>query len=136
MKNIGIWLDKKKAKIVTLTKEGETFKKIMSEVEFFNRKSGSKSRIKSGVNQEVVHESSYLEKEKRQLKSYFKKLADTIKDADSLAIFGPAETPEIFRKELMENYKSIGGKVKTVKKMDSMTDNQTKALVKDYFNKK
>ena len=136
MKKIGIWIDKKNAKIVTLTKEGETIETLMSEVEFFNRKGSSRPRMKSGVTQDVVHENKYLEKEKHQLKHYFKKLISIINDADALAIYGPADTPENFRKEVLEHYKLLGEKIKIVQKADSMTDNQIKALVKNFFNNK
>tara|TARA_R110002012_G_scaffold51138_1_gene132144 strand:- start:22417 stop:22839 length:423 start_codon:yes stop_codon:yes gene_type:complete len=134
MKHIGIWIDKKNAKVVTFTKDGETLETVLSEVEFFNRKGSSRPRLKTGMAQDVVHESMYLEREKQQLKAYFKKLAAITKDADTIAIFGPASTPEKFRKELQEHYKPIGEKVKIVKKTDSMTDNQVIALVRDYFS--
>jgi stalled ribosome rescue protein Dom34 len=136
MKNIGIWMDREKAHIIRLENKGENLETLFSEVEFFNRKGTSGPRVKSGVTQDVKHERTYLEREKAQLKTYFKKLADTIGDADAIALFGPADTNEKFRKELMENHKDLAAKVKTVTKTDSMTENQTKALVRDFFGQK
>jgi stalled ribosome rescue protein Dom34 len=80
-----------------------------------------------------VQDSKYLEREKHQLKAYFNNLADAIGDADAIALFGPAETNEKFRKELSENHKTLAAKLIAVTKADSMTPNQIKALVRDFF---
>lgn len=133
MKNIGIWMDKEKAHIVRLSKDKEKLETIFSELEFFNPKGGSRTRNTKWGPQDVVQDSKYLEREKHQLKTYFNKLADAIGDADAIALFGPSDTNEKFRKELMENYKDLAQKLTTVAKADSMTENQTKAWVRDFF---
>lgn len=133
MKNIGIWLDKEKAHVVSLSEENEKFETILSEIEVFNPKGGSRTKNTKWGPQDVVHDSKYLDRENHQFKKYFKKLANKIKKADAIALFGPAETAMRFRKELDENYPSIAAKVKTVKKADSMTDNQIKKLIKEFF---
>ncbi|MGB5666694.1 MAG: hypothetical protein WBM53_07590 [Maribacter sp.] len=133
MKNIGIWLDKEKAHVVSLSEENEKFETLLSEIEVFNPKGGSRTKNTKWGPQDVVHDSKYLDRENHQFKKYFKKLANKIKKADAIALFGPAETAMRFRKELDENYPSIAAKVKTVKKADSMTDNQIKKLVKEFF---
>ena len=56
MKKIGIWMDKQKAHVVTLTDASEKLDTVFSDVEFFNLKSSAPSRVKSGGPQEVVHE--------------------------------------------------------------------------------
>ncbi|NJB72162.1 hypothetical protein GGR42_002653 [Saonia flava] len=133
MKNIGIWIDKEKAHLVTLTDSNEKFETILSELEFFNPKGGSRTKTTKWGPQDVVQDSKYLEREKHQLKKYFQKLANAIDGADAVAIFGPADTNDKFRKELKENHPLLNQKVKTVEKVDSMTDNQVKALVREYF---
>ena len=132
MKNTGIWLDKDKALIVTLENDTETLSTVTSNVEHFNIGGGSGTRSKGGP-QDVVQDSKYLEREKHQLKQYFGNIVSQIKDADALAIFGPAEAYEKFNKELRENYKELSAKIKGVNKADSMTDNQVKALVRNFF---
>jgi len=133
MKNIGVWLDKEKAFIVTLEKELETMETLYSNIENYRVQGGSGSRFKGGP-QDVVQDSKYLEREKHQTKDYFKKLVLKINEADALAVFGPAETSEKFKKELESLYKELNQKVITVQRVDSMTNNQVKALVRDYFN--
>ena len=135
MKKIGIWLDKEKAHIVTLKKEQEHFKTVLSELEFFNPVGGSRSKTRWGP-QDVVQDSKFLEREKQQLKKYFHAIAAQAIDADSLVLFGPAQTADKLRKELQLSYPRLAAKIKTVVKADSMTDNQVKALVRDFYETK
>ncbi|WP_428741008.1 hypothetical protein [Tenacibaculum sp.] len=132
MKNVGVWLDKEKALVVTIEKGKENMKTIESNIETFRIHGGSGTKFKGGP-QDVVQDSKYLEREKHQTKRYFNELAEEVNNADSLAIFGPAETFEKFRKELETSHKELYAKVKAVKRVDSMTDNQVKALVRDFF---
>ncbi|WP_298759200.1 hypothetical protein [uncultured Psychroserpens sp.] len=132
MKHTGIWLDKDKALIVTIEKEQETLQTIPSNIEHYRIHGGSGTRFKGGP-QDVVQDSKYLEREKHQLKQYFKTIVDEIKDTDALVIFGPAGTNEKFSEELQKNYKPLSTKIKGVQKADSMTDNQVKAWVRHFF---
>ncbi len=133
MKNIGIWMDKEKAFIIDPNQIEEMIT-IPSQLDMYKIHGGSGTRIKGGP-QDVVQDSKYLEREKNQLKVYFKQIVNQIKDADKLVVFGPAEAGEKFQKELIENYKAISEKLEGVFKVDSMTENQTQALIRDYFAK-
>ncbi|MGB5434743.1 MAG: hypothetical protein WBM98_02545 [Maribacter sp.] len=133
MKNIGVWLDKEKAHIVTLTKDSETFDTLVSEIENYRPSGGSGTKSAKWGPQDVVQDSKFLERKKHQYKAYFKNLVIAIGAADKLALFGPAETATMFKKELDEHYPLVAAKVTIVKKADSMTDNQVKKLVRDFF---
>ncbi|WP_028892225.1 hypothetical protein [Tenacibaculum sp. 47A_GOM-205m] len=132
MKNVGVWLDKEKAFVVTIENGTEDMKTIESNIETFHIHGGSGTRFKGGP-QDVVQDSKYLEREKHQTKRYFNKLAEEVNSADSLAIFGPAETFEKFKKELESSHQELDARVKKVQRVDSMTDNQVKALIRDFF---
>jgi stalled ribosome rescue protein Dom34 len=132
MKQTGIWLDTNKALIVTLQNEQETLHTINSNMEHFRPHGGSGTRQKGGP-QDVVQDSKFLEREKHQLKQYFKEIAAEIKDTDALVIFGPAGTNEKLGKELQKNYNDVSTKIKGIRKADSMTSNQVKAFVKNFF---
>ena len=132
MKNTGIWIDKDKAFIVTLENNVEALHTITSNVEHYRTHGGSGTRFKGGP-QDVVQDSKYLNREKQQLKKYYKSLASEIKNTDALVIFGPADTSKKFSEELQNNYKSLSTKIMAVKKTDSMTENQIKALVRDFY---
>ena len=132
MKKIGIWMDIQKAHIVTLTEKGETMQTLFSEVENFRPSGGSGTRLKGGP-QDVVQDSKYLERKKHQIKRYFNMLAERVKDADAIILFGPSDTASKFRKELNDNQKELAIKVRSVIKIDSMTDNQVIALIRDFY---
>jgi len=132
MKRVGIWLDKQEAKGVILNNGKESLFNIPSELDFYNPKGGSRSKSKWGP-QDVVQDSKYLEREKHQLKNYFEKIAEEISDVDQIAIFGPAEAPEKFVEGLKQGHPRLAAKVMVTKTVDSMTQNQFKALVKQSF---
>ncbi len=125
-------MDIKKAHIVILSGGTEKFRTVFSKVETFSPKGGSRSKTRWGP-QDVVQDSTYLEREKHQLREYFKTLAKMVEHTDELALFGPADTAEKFRKELDKNYRHLADKVKTVARADSMTNNQIKALVRNFY---
>jgi stalled ribosome rescue protein Dom34 len=135
MKNTGIWLDKDKAHLVTIENGLETFSTVPSNIEHYNIRGGSGTPQKGGP-QDVVQDRKYLEREKQQFKLYFKAIASQIKASDALVIFGPGDTNEKFSKELHENYNTLSTKIKEIRKVDSMTDNQVKALVRDFYKQK
>ena len=132
MKNIGIWLDSDKAYILSIVNGKETFKKIPSNIEHFHVYGGSGSRFKGGP-QDVIQDRKYLERKNRQFKRYFKTITSNIEEANKIAIFGPAEAFKMFKRELEKNYSEIESKVLIVERSDSMTNNQIKSLIRDYF---
>ncbi|WP_405575716.1 hypothetical protein [Winogradskyella sp. Asnod2-B02-A] len=132
MKNTSIWMDIDNAYIVSIENENETFQTVSSNIEHFKSHGGSGTKLKGGP-QDVIQDSKYLEREKQQLKLYFKDIASQINDTNALVLFGPADTNEKFSKELHKHYNSLSTKIKGVEKADSMTENQVKAWVRDYF---
>lgn len=132
MKRAGIWIDKEKAHIVTLSEEQEQMETITSEIERYHVKGGTGSRFTSGP-QDVIKDSTFLNREKHQFKNYFKDIISKVNDVDQLVIFGPAGTNEKLKSELDGNYKMLSTKVKAVVKTDAMTDNQIKAWVRNFF---
>ncbi len=59
MKNVGIWMDKRKAHIVQLLSDDTLLRSIDSEVDSYHIGGGSGTRFKGGP-QDVVHDSKYL----------------------------------------------------------------------------
>lgn len=131
-RSTGVWLDKEKAIIVTLHNGDISVNTLLSNVEYFHVSGGSGTRLKGGP-QDVIQDSKYLEREKLQLKTYFKNLATEIKDVDALVLFGPAEIKDKFNKALNASYKDLSAKVKDVVTADSMTKRQVKAWVKAFY---
>lgn len=130
--NVGIWLAKRNALLVTITGGIESMNTIESEIEEFRPKGGSGTRSKGGP-QDVVQDSKYTERQKQQEKRYFKEIAQSIPTADEIVIFGPAEMGKKLNAELEVSFPKIHAQVTEVKPADSMTDNQVRAWVREYF---
>ncbi len=132
MKATGIWMDKQQAYVIGLDTDPPGMEVLESELEFFNPKGGSRSKTRWGP-QQVVHDSKYTEREKHQLKRYFEKLASHLRDAGDLVLYGPADTKQQFKRFLDDHHPKLSAHVRDVLPADSMTDNQMKALVREYF---
>ncbi|WP_224491443.1 hypothetical protein [Robertkochia flava] len=133
MKNVGVWMDKEKAWIVVLNDEEVEMTVLESDVEDFNAVGGSRSKTRWGP-QDVVQDRKYTEREKHQMKRYFENLAGELKEAGQLALFGPADTNKKFNNYLLEHQKDLASRVRGVEKADSMSENQVKALVREFFD--
>jgi len=130
MKNVGIWIDKKKAKIISIENGNEHIDTIVSNIEDFHPSGGMK-----GGSQDFVQDSKYLEREKHQLTDFFKNIVTYIESADAIVIFGPSQAGEKLHKELMDKHPLFHNKIISVEKADNMTDNQLMAWVRDYYKK-
>lgn len=133
MKNAGIWIDKREAKIVTLEAGSEHLVTILSDIEDFHPSGGSGTRLKGGP-QDVVQDSKYLERGKHQLAEFFKEIVISIEGADAIVIFGPAQTGGNLYRELTEKHDLFDNSAIFLEKADKMTDNQIMAWVRNYYN--
>ncbi len=129
---VGIWIDKRVAKIVAIEKGDEQLIIVESDVEEFHPKGGSGSKIKGGP-QDVVQDSKYTKREKHQLRSYFDKIIELLPEITSLVVFGPSQAGQKFADHLSQSHNKLHDKLSGVAVADSMTDNQVKAWVRDYF---
>src|SRR5690606_2297707 len=128
MKTTGVWIDKKKAAIITIENGVETTDEVFSKLEKLNVKSETGNRLKGGI-----QSSTYLKNEHEKLKKYYREIARRIKNTEALVILGPGETATHFSKELHTYFSELGNRIKGVHKADSMTENQLKAWVKNFF---
>lgn len=130
-KKAGVWIDKKKAQLVTFTGDKIDVKIMDSGIETFHPKGGSRSKDVYGP-VITVKEKAYLAKEKRQHKLFFEKIFNAIKEMDYVVIMGPA----FMKKELAKFLKGIKGpkpELLDVQSADSMTENQVVAEIKKAF---
>lgn len=132
MKKVGIWIDKREAKVVSMKNGNINLDTIMSDVEDYHQGGGSGMKLKSGP-QEVVLDKKFLEREKHLLAEYFAQVITAIEDAEDIVIFGPAQTGEKLHQEMVEKHPQFHDKTIPVKKADSMTENQIMAWVKNYY---
>jgi len=139
----GIWVDHKKAYIVTITRaehkhekqeEAETITRIVSDVEPHVRLSGgSRTRKTPWGPQEITVDSKMADRRRQQLKKYYRELIKTIQQADGALIMGPGEAKKGLKKEI-EKSKELAQKIVRVETQDKMTEGQMIARVRSFFN--
>lgn len=134
-KQVGIWIDTKKAIIVAL--EGQKEEKITeidSEVEnrIYHNNESNKGTF-SGSHQSD-NETKFDNHKKEQMDYYLEAVMNHIKKADYLYVFGPAET-KLKLEQKIRDEKSLGKiKLKAIETADKMTLNEIVAQVKDFYN--
>jgi len=124
----GIWLDSTKAIIIQLSEETEKIKEIHSKVESRVRYEGDNKGYHRLSSQPI----NTTERKKHQLTDYFHQIMEYLQQTDELLIFGPAETKNGLKKEL-EQHTAFANITTTVQSCNKLTERQTIAYVKDFF---
>lgn len=121
---VGLWIDHRKAVIVTITDAGEEIKQITSGME-------KRVRFSSGASEdgsaEDVRDRQYI----NHLNSYYDEVIEFLRGAESIQIFGPGEA----KGELATRLESEGRKdcIVEVEAADKMTDREIAARVLQRF---
>jgi hypothetical protein len=124
-KEVGLWIDHRRAVIFSLSDEGAQIKRVLSELK-------TDARSSAGIQEKAVADKG----EKRltgQLNNYYDEVLSYIRDAESILIFGPGEAKLELKKRL-ENMK-LQGHIVGIETVDTMTDNQVVVKVRHRFLK-
>ena len=129
MKDVGLWIDHRRAVIVTLDGKDDkgTVEEIISGMEKHVRYSGG------GDVQDGVADNQVDRRFNGHLDKYYDRVAEHLKDAAAILILGPGEAKVELQKLLAHQGK--GGLVAGVQAADKMTDPQLAALVREHFRK-
>jgi hypothetical protein len=128
---VGVWIDHRKAIVVAVTDKGEETGLIISKVEKQLRRSGD-SPLKGPYESQQVPESDSRQRTfTGQLNIYYDAVIASIRDAESILIFGPGEAKGELKKRLARN--NLGGRIVSMETVDKMTDRQIAAKVRQYF---
>ena len=130
-KAVGLWIDHRKAVIVTVTDQGETTSLIVSRVE------KQRGRV-AGVRSTAPFASRLVPADDRQESSFHQHLATyydaviaSVRDAESILIFGPGEAKGELQQRLTSD--KLGGRIVGIETADKMTDRQIAAKVRQRF---
>jgi hypothetical protein len=119
---VGLWIDHRKAIIVTITEKGETTQEIMSDMEKHVRFASGSSEDGSSEDVRDRHFGNHLN-------SFYDKVIACIRGADSIQIFGPGEAKGELEKLLEKE--GLKGQIFEIEAMDKMTDRQVAAKVRE-----
>ena len=134
-KQVGIWIDSKKAIIVTLDgKKEERITEIDSEVEntVYHNKEGNKGTFSGSHHSDS--ETKFDNRKKEELNYYLKSVMSNIKGSDYLYIFGPGETKTNLEQKIRDEKWLGKTNLKAVETSDNITVNEIVAKVKDFYN--
>lgn len=130
-KLVGLWIDRKKAVILTLEEKKEQLKQIQSNME-------SNVRFRGGARAKTPYGAQFFaaedQKDRRlgeHLKKYYGEVVANIRDAAAILIMGPGEAKFEFEKRLV--HERIGTKIAVVEAADKLTERQFAAKVRKYF---
>jgi hypothetical protein len=131
---VGLWIDHRKALIVTVTGKGQVIKLIISAIEKQSRRSLTSRHTGHYEPLQVPADDSRQRAFTGHLNIYYDAVVAAIRSAESILIFGPGEA----KGELQRRLKKInlGGRIVGVETVDKMSDHQIAAKVKEHFAKK
>jgi hypothetical protein len=128
----GVWIDHRKAVIVTVTPSGEHTSVMVSKVEKHPERSGDSPLKGRYESLQVPADDSRQRALTGERNIYYDAVIAALRNAQSLIIFGPGESKSELKKRLVKN--KLGGRVAAVETVDKMTDRQIAAKVREYFS--
>jgi hypothetical protein len=130
-KQVGVWVDHRKAVIVILTDEGERIRLIISKSERQLRRSGDSPLKGPYESQLVPADDSRQRTFTGQLNIYYDAVIACIRDAESIMIFGPGEAKSELKAHLERD--NLGERIVSIETVDKMTSRQIMAKVRERF---
>lgn len=128
---LGLWIDHKKAVIVSINQTGEKIKEIPSEVETQPRRSGDSPLNTIYEALKVPADDSHQRTLTQDLNIYYDEVISYIREAKSIFLFGPSSAKDQLKERLDRH--NLGAKVVGIETSDSMTNSQIIAKVRQVF---
>ncbi|MBN2202095.1 hypothetical protein JW777_09100 [bacterium] len=131
-KQVGLWIDHRKAVLVIITDGREEKKLILSNTEKNVRFSGGRhSKTPYGAYR-GSYESTRERRFSNNLNQYYDEVISAFRGAEAVLIFGPGEAKGEIKKRLSK--KHFHGQVVSVETADKMTDRQVTARMNRHFS--
>jgi hypothetical protein len=126
-----VWLDNHNAHIISFIDGKEKRKTLVSGVEDFHPRGGSRSKVPYGP-MDKVSESTVLERKKHQLALFFEEIKKKLIQADVILIMGPGMAKVHLEKSIESDNKFKGIPLETIT-LDSLTINQIAETARNHF---
>ena len=128
----GIWIDHRKAFVVTLSADGEDTKLILSSVEKHPERGGDSPLKGRHEAQSVPADDRRQRALTGELNRYYDAVISTVRGYANVFLFGPGEAKNELRKRVVQM--QVGEFVTTAEAADKMTDREIIAKVRGYFS--
>ncbi len=119
-RNVSVWIDHRKAILVHVTDNGEEIHSIVSDVEKHVRFSGG------------IPEDQRDNRFANHLKEFYAKVVLSLREADSILIFGPGEAKTELKTHLEKE--SLGDRIVGIETADKMTNRQIAAKGREQYS--
>jgi stalled ribosome rescue protein Dom34 len=130
-KNIGLWIDHKKAIIVFQSEQGQEIQTIESGVGRHVHYRGA-SHPKSAYSAQYQQGDDQLDnKYLEHLNKFYEKVIDHLRVAEAVLIFGPGEAKGELEKRIAHEKANV--QIVAIEPADKLTERQIAAKVRDYF---
>lgn len=132
-KQTGIWIDTKKAIVVSLSRDQAKVTEIESEIKGRIRIPGEGKWYSRFGRQFFNFEKRQQRKKDMKVETYLLKIIRTIKEAEEVVLFGPGQMKKKLDKQI-EQDPSLNALIRHVVPCDNLTDNQVVAWVRKYYH--
>lgn len=130
---VGLWIDHRKAIVVAITEEGEVIELVISAAEKQLRRSGD-SPLKGPYESLLVPADDSRQKAfTGSLNIYYDAVIASIRNAESILLFGPGEAKDELKERLERN--NLAGRIVGIETVDKMTNRQIASKVRKQFPK-
>jgi hypothetical protein len=129
---VGIWIDHRKAVIVSASAGRVTATTLESNVGPHSRYSGRAGSPLPEGPQDEGGEKRYEERYGQQLDRYYDEVIGHLGDPEALLILGPGEA-KLQLKERLSHTKALSARIVGVETTDKLTDSQIVAKVKEHY---
>ena len=123
-KRVGLWLDRNKAVIVSITDSGEERKRITSDMEHYSLYSNV---VPGDGSPENIRDRRYW----HHLGEYYNNIIAHIHDAKAIQIFGPGEAKHELKKHL--EGQGLSEYIVSMEEVEKLTDDQIGMKVEERF---
>jgi hypothetical protein len=127
----GLWIDHRQAVIVTIADEGEEISRILAKDEKDKGQAGGARSNAPEGHQQATAENQRDRQYENHLSRYYAEVIASIRDAESVQIFGPGEAKRELKKRLEST--ELGGRIVGIETVDKTTDRQIAAEVRQRF---
>jgi hypothetical protein len=131
-RSVGLWIDHRKAIVVTVSETGEEIGLVVSAAEKHLSRSGDSPGKGAYEPSKVPADNSQQRAFTGHLNKYYDAVIACIGDEESILIFGPGEAKGELKKRLQK--KGLAKRIASVETVDKMTNRQITARVRKHFD--
>jgi hypothetical protein len=128
----GIWIDHRRAVIVTVLDQGDQVETISSNVEKHAERAGDSPLTGRYEAQQVPADDNRQRALTGQMNAFYDTVIDKIATAEAIFIFGPGEAKGELKRRL--EHRQLGSRVSALETADKLTDRQISAKARHYFS--